>query len=309
MMPVPVSVITGPLGVGKTTAILDLLRQRGDGRWAVLVNEFGRVGIDGAVLAEGGVEVRELPGGCVCCAQGPQLQVALVRILRELRPARLLIEPSGLALPGAILDLLRRPGIAEAVAVRATITLVDAARFAAGAWRDYDADHAQVDAADVLVGNRADRATAAELDAFRAAAAELWPPKAVVATTSYGALDPAWLDLDPTPRAPSLQILRHADHAASERGWVWPVEAVFDRGRALALVQSLLLADGPLGVAAARVKGLLRTERGWLRLDGVDERVEVWPFQRRTDSRLEVIAPPAADWAAVEAAVEAARLR
>ena len=301
-MGVPASVITGPLGVGKTTAILDLMRARGEGRWAVLVNEFGQVGVDGAVLgAGGGVAVREIPGGCVCCVQGPQLQVALVRLLREVRPERLLVEPSGLAMPGAILDLLRRAGLD----VRATITLVDPVRFVAGAWRDHDADHAQVDAADVLVANRCDLASEAQVAAFRAAAGALWPAPAVVAATSRGRLDPAWLDLDPTPRAPRVQIL-HAAPDVAERGWVWPVDVVFDRARALAVAQAALLPDGPLGVAALRVKAVLRTRRGWLRLDGADERVEVWPFQRRTDSRLEILAPAGAAWDGVDALVRGA---
>lgn len=311
MTPTPVTVLTGPLGIGKTTAILDTFRHRPDGeRWAVLVNEFGRVGIDGATLSSGGVAVREIPGGCVCCAQGPQLQVALVQLLREVRPHRLWIEPSGLALPGAILDLLGRPGIAESVQRRATIALVDPRDFATGRWADRDADVAQIDAADVLVANRADLYGADVLDAFRAAAGALWPAKAVVAVTERGRLDPAWFDLDPRPPAPMrwTPVSAARGHGVAEEGWVWPPEVRFDRSRLLEAIQAIAAPGGPLPQGAKRVKGLFRTTRGWIRVDVADDRLEAWPFQRRTDSRLEVIAPmaPPPSWPDVRARVEAA---
>src|SRR5690242_15155226 len=81
LMAIPTNLITGFLGVGKTTAVIDLLSRKPPGsRWAVLVNEYGDVSIDGAMI-EGetpdGVSVREVGGGCVCCANAPYLPVAL----------------------------------------------------------------------------------------------------------------------------------------------------------------------------------------------------------------------------------------
>ena len=79
---IPVTIISGFLGVGKTTAILDLLHGHPKNeRWAVLVNEFGEVGIDGAALAGEGYFVKEVPGGCICCTAQTQMQVALTRLL------------------------------------------------------------------------------------------------------------------------------------------------------------------------------------------------------------------------------------
>ena len=84
---VPTNVITGFLGVGKTTAILNLLKNKPDNeRWAVLVNEFGEIGVDGS-LFEGqhsqqqGVFIREVPGGCMCCASGLPMQIALNQLI------------------------------------------------------------------------------------------------------------------------------------------------------------------------------------------------------------------------------------
>src|SRR5437867_12401635 len=87
---VPTNLITGFLGVGKTTAVIDLLKQKAAGsRWAVLVNEYGDVSIDGAMI-EGagpdGVTVREVGGGCVCCASAPYLPVAIHFLLLEAQP-------------------------------------------------------------------------------------------------------------------------------------------------------------------------------------------------------------------------------
>lgn len=72
-----VNLITGFLGSGKTTTLLHLLAQKPQGeKWAVLVNEFGEVGIDGALLAESGAVLKEIPGGCMCCVNGLPMQVA-----------------------------------------------------------------------------------------------------------------------------------------------------------------------------------------------------------------------------------------
>ena len=80
--PIPTNIITGFLGTGKTTSILHLLRHNTGGeKWAVLVNEFGEVGIDGALLTPGAFAVKEVPGGCMCCAAGLPTQIALNKLI------------------------------------------------------------------------------------------------------------------------------------------------------------------------------------------------------------------------------------
>ena len=82
------NLITGFLGSGKTTSILHLLAQKpADEKWAVLVNEFGEVGIDGALLADSGALLKEIPGGCMCCVNGLPMQVGLNTLLRQGKPA------------------------------------------------------------------------------------------------------------------------------------------------------------------------------------------------------------------------------
>ncbi len=194
---VPTNVITGFLGVGKTTAILDLLEHAPEGEsWAVLVNEFGEVGIDGAAIegAEDGVSVKEVPGGCICCANGVMFRVGLVDLLKTARPDRLIIEPTGLADAGAILDTLREEQFAEALDVRATITLVDPRKFCNPLWYENEVFISQIEAADILVANRCDVTDQGDIDAYFERASELFPPKERIERTEQGRLDVAWLD-------------------------------------------------------------------------------------------------------------------
>src|SRR5947208_3289010 len=138
-MGVPVNLFTGFLGVGKTTAVIDLLgRKPAAEKWAVLVNEYGEVGIDAALIEgsgpEGvtvrevggpeGVTVREVGGGCVCCATAPYLPVALHFLLVDAKPDRLLIETTGLGHPAKLLDTLREKYRGR-LDLRATVGLVD----------------------------------------------------------------------------------------------------------------------------------------------------------------------------------------
>ena len=217
---IPVNIITGVLGVGKTTAIRHLLSQRPPNeKWAVVVNEFGALGIDGALLdtaagiadvdvagtsttggGDGGVVVREVAGGCLCCAVAAPFTVAVTQVLRRAKPDRLLIEPSGMGHPGGLFDALSGEFLRGALELRATIALVDVAvvssdetknaeLFASEAFRD------QVHCADVVVGTKADLASPESAALFREWAATLYPKKAFVDVVERGKLPIATLDV------------------------------------------------------------------------------------------------------------------
>ena len=91
---VPTSIVSGFLGVGKTTAIHNLLSQKPKNeRWAVLINEFGEVGVDASLIESGTstqkeIFLREVPGGCMCCTNGLPMQMALNQLLSRARPHR-----------------------------------------------------------------------------------------------------------------------------------------------------------------------------------------------------------------------------
>jgi G3E family GTPase len=185
-----VNLIAGCTGAGKTTLVRSLLAQRPAAeRWAVLVNDFGAAGLG---EAGDGVRVREVAGGCACCTARAALRTALVALLREARPQRLLIELSARALPRDAAALLREAGIAPAVEQAARLCVLDPGQFAdpaLGAREDY---LEQMVAADVLVINKRDAAPPAAAARLRRAAAAL--PGRIVVETAHGQVSAALLD-------------------------------------------------------------------------------------------------------------------
>jgi G3E family GTPase len=298
-------VITGALGVGKTTAILDLLRHRPEQqRWAVLLNEFGAVGIDGAILGAGanGYEVREVAGGCICCTAQTQLRVNLTRLLREVRPDRLLIEPTGLGHADAIIDLLRDEYLARAINLRATICLVDPAVMHNRAVLESPLFESQIQAADILVANRCDVAAQETVDAYLAFARALFPPKMLVATTSQGRLDPAWLDTDPLPHPERENCAAH-DNLPSRHGRIFGPDVRFSHS---ALEQFFAHLSGDAQGAIERAKGVFRTGREWYLFNWARGALEKRALPYRRDSRIELIAHAghAPDWARYDAMLQ-----
>jgi G3E family GTPase len=132
---IPTHVIAGPLGAGKTSLIRQLMAQRPAGeRWAVLVNEFGQIGLDAALLSrdEDGVAIAEVAGGCLCCVNGTPFQVGLGRLLRKARPDRLFIEPSGLGHPLQLLAQLNQAPWVGVLTLQPMVMVVDAQALARG---------------------------------------------------------------------------------------------------------------------------------------------------------------------------------
>ena len=329
---VPLTMVTGALGVGKTSALLELAAHRPEHeRWVVLVNELGEVGIDGAMLRDdGGIEVAELPGGCLCCAtRGPLLQ-QVASVVSRLKPDRLLVEPSGVAEPGRVLDDLA--ALRQVVDLRAVITLVDPRavvdeRLRRGAWQ------AQVDAADVLVANKVDLVDGEAVRAFLRWGEQRFPAPSVLATTVGGELDPVWLDrpahwvptdhrghvhgtgvrLEPRWQDTTGLLPPELAHGLLRRAWSGPHHETcgwrlaphlrFAKGALHDWCQAVAARSCPfLKGGALRLKGVLHTEDGWFAvqadLDGVRWKPSAW----RADSRVEIIGPahPDNDWVGID---------
>lgn len=327
---VPLNLITGFLGAGKTTAIRHLLDherlgERKGERWAVLVNEFGKIGIDQAVLGGDEVAIKEVPGGCLCCTNQLPLQIALSQLLSRAKPTRVLIEPTGLGHPARVLEMLREPHWQTALDVRATLTLVDARELADPRVLAHETFRAQVEAADVLIFSKDDVLTDAERARANTFAAELVPPKAHVKFMAEGQLPKAWLDLPARPQPVKRSLLHHplnspltVTGAASQpapqdppwhysealpdaaiAGWVFPREWVFNHDELLTQLFGIL--------AVMRVKGVFHTEKGWIFFNATKHETAVNSELPRADSRIEIIAPVALDWAAIEAGLLACK--
>lgn len=159
---IPTNIITGFLGVGKTSTILHLLKTKpADERWAVLVNEFGKVGVDGSLFQgqrnkDQQVHIREVPGGCMCCTAGLPMQIALNELLIRAKPHRLLIEPTGLGHPVEVLEVLTSEYYRYVLSIEKIVTLVDARKLSDTRYTEHATFNQQIAIADVIVGNKQD---------------------------------------------------------------------------------------------------------------------------------------------------------
>jgi cobalamin biosynthesis protein CobW len=152
---IPATVITGFLGAGKTTLIRNLLENANGLRIALIVNEFGDVGVDGDLLKGCGMEacddddIIELANGCICCTVADDFLPAMGKLLdRPAPPDHIIIETSGLALPQPLVKAFGWPDIASRVTVDAVVTVVDGRAQADGRYADDEATIQAMRAAD-----------------------------------------------------------------------------------------------------------------------------------------------------------------
>ncbi|TVR77826.1 MAG: cobalamin biosynthesis protein CobW [Rhodospirillales bacterium] len=223
LVKIPVTVVTGFLGAGKTTLIRHLLRHPQGKRVAVIVNEFGDVGVDGAILQEcarqdgaddgcAAETIVELANGCICCTVADDF-VPTVEALMALpaRPDHILIETSGLALPKPLLKAFDWPSIRSRITVDGVIALADAEAVAAGRFApdpmavqaqraaddglDHDTPLAevfedQIACADIVLLTKTDLAGPEGLATARAVVATAAPRPLPVIDVTEGVVDP-----------------------------------------------------------------------------------------------------------------------
>jgi G3E family GTPase len=119
--------LAGFLGAGKTTLLKRILSWETDlSETVVLVNEFGDIGIDGALLKDSGSDVIELTSGCICCTLSADLHQSLTRLWKRFKPRRILLEASGVADPKSIATVLQDPGIGQHMKLKKIITVLEA---------------------------------------------------------------------------------------------------------------------------------------------------------------------------------------
>lgn len=176
----------------------------------MLVNEFGEVGIDGALLSSSGAMIKEIPGGCMCCVNGLPMQVGLNTLLRQGKPDRLLIEPTGLGHPKQILDLLTAPVYEPWIDLRATLCLLDPRQLLDDKAVANENFRDQLASADVIVANKEDRATP-ESRRAGGVVATFWR-QSHAGADHPGNIDSTLLDL---PRLNLTELPASADHAHS----------------------------------------------------------------------------------------------
>ncbi|MCE9649042.1 MAG: cobalamin biosynthesis protein CobW [Parvibaculum sp.] len=140
---VPATIITGFLGAGKTTLIRNLLANAGGRRLALIINEFGDVGVDGDILRSCGIEscpeenIVELANGCICCTVADDFVPTLNALLsRDIKPDHIIIETSGLALPKPLVQAFQWPDVRSRLTVDGVIAVIDGPAVAEGRFAD-----------------------------------------------------------------------------------------------------------------------------------------------------------------------------
>ena len=216
---VPCTVVTGFLGAGKTTLLRHALENIKGKRLAVIVNEFGDVGIDGEILKSCGIEncpednIIELANGCICCTVADDFVPAIDKILAmEPKVDHILIETSGLALPKPLVQAFQWPGVKSRVTVDGVVAVVDGLALAEGrvaddmealaAQRaeDQSLDHDdpveevfedQIACADLVILTKSDLLSEADLEKARTHVEDHLPRAVRIVNSQNGEIDPA----------------------------------------------------------------------------------------------------------------------
>ena len=297
---IPTHVIAGPLGAGKTSLIKHLLAQRPAGeRWAVLINEFGQIGLDAALLTRDadGIALGEVAGGCLCCVNGAPFQIGLGRLLRKAQPDRLFIEPSGLGHPTQLLRQLSEAPWQGVLAVQPCVLVLDAQSLAAGK-RLPDAQQQALGQAGLLLLNKSE---GLEEDSRQRIARQLppsplyWTQQAVLPLSELPGLNAkasAGVDNFMVPKGlaqlPAVWSDRALPICLSQEqdggwsiGWRWHSSQVFDADQVGRWLENL---------GWKRAKLVIHSVHGWLSANAVDNSVLDWqPSEWRQDSRIELI--------------------
>ncbi len=309
---VPTNIITGFLGSGKTSTILHLIKSKPKNeRWAVLVNEFGEIGVDGSLFQgqhseEQGIFIKEVPGGCMCCVAGLSLQISLNQLLLKARPDRLLIEPTGLGHPIEVLQVLSTKAYENVLSLQKTLTLVDARKLADSRYTEHETFNQQIQIADTLVVNKTDLYKTEDKENLNNYLKQSGKDNMKVYFTQYGAVELSALEGStdyreksalhshnsapqiPQPLASELDIPACGFIKAENQGegfysvgWRFAPEKVFDRKKLFALIS---------GLQVERLKAVFITEEGIFGYNLTSDTLTEIEIDDCFESRIEVIA-------------------
>lgn len=307
---VPANVITGFLGAGKTSTILHLLENKPAGeRWAVLVNEFGEIGVDGSLFqgqskAENSVTIKEVPGGCMCCTAGLPMQIALSMLLSRAKPNRLLIEPTGLGHPVEVLQTLRADYNRGFLNIQKTVTLVDARQLSETRYIDHDTYSQQLMIADIVLGNKNDLCTEQDRIQLNAYVADICQPGTELFHTQHGQLSleqiaaPTAIEIPPQehyhplPPQPAIDesigfpdcgyvCATNEGEGFKSIGWRFSPQKVFDRTRLFSFLS---------GLDVERMKAVFITTKGVFGYNMTRDALSETELDDCIESRIEIIA-------------------
>jgi len=315
--PIPINLITGLLGSGKTTAITNLIQQKPpQENWGILINEFGEIGIDAAHLHSQSnskhLSILEVSGGCICCTAQFGLTQSLNQLLTQsTRLDRILIEPTGLGHPAKIIDTLLQNGWAHPIQLSQIICLLTPQQLTPQRWQKSKVMRDLVTLADQIFINQTDTATSKEIDLAQKVLAQCYPPKDHISLTQFAQLTlnhlqaqhhiPPQLFLSgqtqhqaetacQTQAIPSilpevLQCKIQQGEQTQTIGWIFSPKLQLNRSKFIKITQAW--------TNLLRAKGLFKTGNEWQLINGVNHgkaiSLQFSDIAWRQDNRLELI--------------------
>jgi G3E family GTPase len=263
-----VSIITGFLGVGKTTFIKNLLADKPESQnWAIVVNEFGKIGVDALLLQNPNVTVKQVSGGCACCDAKLTFQIALNQLLKSQSLDRIIIEPSGLAHADSLIEILKQTQYESWLTVNNTITLIDPMQFAQSKYRNHDIYIRQLKSADALYANKSSGSSAQAINDVADYAKEKHLPVFYDGDTDSVSLH--LLDsIKPRQSVPDkFYYVSKSSESEFFHGTYEPLEEnIYEQ----ASLEKVLTA-----VAYQRVKGVVNTDQGMMTINAMDQQVTI----------------------------------
>ncbi len=299
------TLITGFLGAGKTTFINQLIAHFDSRQWALLINEMGQIGIDGALIdSKDGMMMKQINGGCICCSSQLPLQVSLVQLFKH-KPARLIIEPTGLAHPKQLLQILNEPHWRSSIHLKSVIGLLNARQWTQDKYKNHEQFLAHVKYSDVIIVNRYEpaqkRAICQWILDVNPDATVLWQPLCKPDESLIGKLsvliDAPTHHLPTSERVQSLAHTKQTDLTPDkitppyrhqqyiDNHWVvsWLLPAAWQT-KLDVLIDHLLSVDG-----WQRIKAVVHTEDGWHQLNFTKDSLTTLSTDAHTDNKIQLI--------------------
>ncbi len=313
---IPTHIISGFLGAGKTTVLQYLLSQKPEHEiWAVLMNEFGQIGIDQQLMPQSnGFAIQELLGGCLCCSSQLPMQIALSRLISENKIDRLFIEPTGLGHPAQLLEQLTEPHWLQHLSMRSLVTVIDGSRLHDSDWSQQNLYQDQLKAAQVVVISHQDKMTEGDIFALETLKKEYEAYQQKWILTSQGNLSIIEVDQIYTGKKrliqPLLKIQKNltaneqpvikqlpyhyveSAQGYSVAGWKLPKSWTFNFYDVLDLLceQNDWL----------RIKAVFHTNEGWKSFNFNPNQFNYQTAQEGIDNRIEIIYQNEREWLSFE---------
>ena len=313
-------IISGFLGAGKTTLLQHLLAQKPEGEtWAVLMNEFGQIGVDQQLLPQDqGFQIKELLGGCLCCTSQLPMQIALSRLIQESKPDRLFIEPTGLGHPAQLLEQLTEPHWQSLIDMKALMTVVDGSRLHDTEWTQQNLYQDQLKAAQIVLVSHADEMNEQDQQALSKLKQEYLAYVQLWRCINQGEIELSEIDLPYHGVRRKIQPLIHVQKTYAQQGAMPEIKQLpyhyveSAQGYSVAgwkfskrwqfdfydLLDTLCELEDWV-----RIKAIFNTNQGWMSFNFNPEQLNYKSGAENIDNRIEVITQHNRDWSLFEAAI------